>query len=419
MTQDSSVTPNLPVRDIARALVFDPDDRLLLIAYEAVRPIDPAAPEARTFWFMPGGGLEPGETHVEACRRELSEEIGVTDAAIGPQVASCDGPFHLFKTPRFARERYFVVRLPDATVDTSRLAETEDNPVLGTRWWTLDELESTAERIEPAGLAQVARDVVAGRMPAPPVALAWQSPSAGTPHEGQPSTDTPTEDSRMFPETLKSGYRSFIDGRLPDEAKRYAKLAQGQSPEVLMISCCDSRVSPEVIFDTGPGELFVIRNVANIVPPCETGGDFHGTSAAIEFAVQGLEVKHIVVLGHASCGGIKAYANPSAPLSKGDFIGKWVSLVGAAAKKAGDQSGPDYLTRLEYAMVAQSLENLMTFPFVRSRVMSGRLALHGAHFGIARGELLLRDPDTGVFKPAIDREGRSLSPTSLIGCFQS
>ncbi|KQQ48904.1 carbonate dehydratase [Methylobacterium sp. Leaf125] len=223
----------------------------------------------------------------------------------------------------------------------------------------------------------------------------------------------------MFPETLKAGYRSFIDGRLTDEAKRYAKLAEGQSPEVLMISCCDSRVSPEVIFDTGPGELFVIRNVANIVPPHETGGDYHGTSAAIEFAVEGLEVKHIVVLGHATCGGIKAYANSSKPLSQGDFIGKWVSLVGPAAEKVGAQNGPDYLTRLEYAMVGQSLTNLMTFPFVRKRVESGQLALHGAHFGIARGELLLRDPETGAFNPAIDGEGRRLGPTSSIGCFQS
>ena len=168
------MTQDLTVRDIARALVFDPDQRLLLIAYESVRPIDPAKPEDRTFWFMPGGGLEAGETHVEACRRELSEEIGVADAEIGPQVASCDGPFHLFRTSRYARERYFVVRLPDATVDTSRLAETEDNPVLGTRWWTLAELETTSERIEPQGLAAVARDIIAGTIPGTPIVLTWR-----------------------------------------------------------------------------------------------------------------------------------------------------------------------------------------------------------------------------------------------------
>ena len=163
-----------PVRDVARALVFDPDGRLLLIAYEATRPIPGAPGDRRAFWFMPGGGLEPGESHVEACRRELEEEIGVADAPIGPEVGRCEGPFLLFRQPRHARERYFAVRLPDSRVDTSRLAETEDNPVLGTRWWSLDELGATDERIEPAGLAALARAVVAGDMPEEPVRLRWQ-----------------------------------------------------------------------------------------------------------------------------------------------------------------------------------------------------------------------------------------------------
>ncbi|MFC6389593.1 NUDIX hydrolase [Methylorubrum zatmanii] len=164
---------DLPTRDIARALVFDPANRLLLIEYEAVRPIDPAKPDALGFWFMPGGGLEPGETHEEACRRELSEEIGVVDVALGPCVAVCDGPFHLFRTPRHARERYFVVRLPSDVVDTSRLAETEDNPVRGTRWWPLDELAASAERIEPAGLAALAQRIASGDVPPEAVRLNW------------------------------------------------------------------------------------------------------------------------------------------------------------------------------------------------------------------------------------------------------
>ena len=166
---------DLPTRDIARALVFDPSNRLLLIEYEAVRPIDPAHPEALGFWFMPGGGLEPGESHEVACRRELSEEIGVADVALGPCVAVCDGPFRLFRKPRWARERYFVVRLASDAVDTSRLAETEDNPVRGTRWWPLAELAASAERIEPAGLAELAQRIAAGDVPDQPVRLDWQN----------------------------------------------------------------------------------------------------------------------------------------------------------------------------------------------------------------------------------------------------
>ncbi|MFF8801992.1 MULTISPECIES: NUDIX hydrolase [unclassified Methylobacterium] len=165
----------LPTRDIARALVFDPDNRLLLIEYEAVRPIDHAQPEARGFWFMPGGGLEPGESHEVACRRELSEEIGVAEVELGPCVAVCDGPFHLFRKPRFAREHYFVVRLSSDAIDTSRLAETEDNPVRGTRWWPLDELAASAERVEPAGLAALAQRIVSGDVPPEPVRLTWQN----------------------------------------------------------------------------------------------------------------------------------------------------------------------------------------------------------------------------------------------------
>ncbi|MGU3536259.1 carbonic anhydrase [Methylobacterium sp. A54F] len=220
----------------------------------------------------------------------------------------------------------------------------------------------------------------------------------------------------MFPTALTEGYRAFLDDRFPKESKRFKDLAESQAPEVLLIGCCDSRVSPEVIFDVGPGELFVIRNVANIVPPYETGGDYHGTSAAIEFAVQALEVKHIVVMGHATCGGIKAFANKAQPLSPGNFIGKWVSLVKPAEEKAGDSSAPDYLTRMEHAMVSQSLENLMTFPFVRERVEAGKVELHGAHFGVANGQLLVRDPATGDFGPVVDRAGQPLRPSAMINC---
>jgi len=162
----------LPVRHIARAIVLDPADRVLLIEYTSVHAKAPDGSPLH-FWFMPGGGLEPGEDNVTACARELGEEIGRSDVAIGPQVASCDGPFHLFRQSRDARERYFLVRLPDDRVDTSRLAETEDNPVVGTRWWPLAELTAAKERIEPAGLAGVIAHLVAGTMPPAPPVLHW------------------------------------------------------------------------------------------------------------------------------------------------------------------------------------------------------------------------------------------------------
>src|ERR687883_1238155 len=166
----------------------------------------------------------------------------------------------------------------------------------------------------------------------------------------------------MFPERLIAGYRSFLQDRLPRERSRFAALAEtGQRPEVMVISCCDSRVSPEVIFDASPGELFIVRNVANLVPPFETGGAFHGTSAALEFAVMALKVRHIVIMGHARCGGIRPFADASAPLSPGDFIGRWMSLIAPAAERLGQPDGDlsNYLPRLEWASIENSLANLM------------------------------------------------------------
>ncbi|CAO4163285.1 carbonic anhydrase [Methylorubrum populi] len=225
----------------------------------------------------------------------------------------------------------------------------------------------------------------------------------------------------MFPQVLTDGYRSFLGERLPNERRKYESLGKdGQNPEVLLIGCCDSRVAPEVIFDTGPGQIFTIRNVANIVPPAEHDSAYHGTSSAIEFAVQALKVKHIVVLGHATCGGIKAAGFGADPLSSGNFIGRWVSLVKPATEtlaQAGDGKDKEgYLTRLEYAMIGQSLKNLMTFDFVREAVEAGKLQLHGAHFGIETGELRIRDPKSGEFESVVSRDGQTLAASALIGC---
>ena len=205
-----------------------------------------------------------------------------------------------------------------------------------------------------------------------------------------------------FPPRLLEGYRMFCSGRLKSEQERFRQLAEsGQSPEIMVIGCSDSRVSPEVIFDAHPGELFVVRNVANLVPPYTPDGATRAVSAALEFAVMALKVKHIVVLGHALCGGIRAYAEHIKPLSPGDFIGKWMELIAPAADKAGKPekfaTHAEYLTALEHQSVVTTLDNLMTFPCVRILVERKKLQLHAAYFAVGTGLLSVRDPETGVF----------------------
>lgn len=205
-----------------------------------------------------------------------------------------------------------------------------------------------------------------------------------------------------FPKTLIEGYRTFQTQRLPTEQSRYRELSErGQSPEVMVIGCCDSRVSPEVIFDAKPGELFVVRNIANLVPIYQPDENAHGVSAALEYAVQVLRVKHIVVLGHAQCGGIRAFIDKIAPLSPGDFIGKWMSMFvkpGEIIEQRAHESMQDFATRVEKAAVLRSLENLMTFPCIEILVSRGKLNLHGAYFGVAEGSLFVLDKATNQFK---------------------
>ena len=218
-----------------------------------------------------------------------------------------------------------------------------------------------------------------------------------------------------FPDSLLEGYRSFRDHRYEPERARYRALAEhGQTPEVMVIACCDSRSAPETIFHAAPGEIFVVRNVANLVPPHEPDGRHHSTSAALEFAVQSLRVRHIVVLGHGRCGGIRAALHPEAePLSPGDFIGKWMTLLGPAARAVaadaatgagpgagGGQTEAERQTALERASIRHSVANLRSFPCVSILEDRGRLHLHGAWFDIADGELWTMDPATGDFSPA-------------------
>jgi carbonic anhydrase len=204
-----------------------------------------------------------------------------------------------------------------------------------------------------------------------------------------------------FPQRLIDGNNAFLSERLPREQSRFRALAEsGQRPEIMVIGCADSRVSPEVIFDARPGELFVVRNVANIVPPYAPDERAHGVSAALEFGVGALHVKHIVVLGHAQCGGIKAFAEDATPLSPGDFIGNWMKLMAPAAAKVTRESlsAADYLTRLEQANIVNSLDNLMTFPRLAKLIERGTVETHGAYFGVATGELSALDKESGKFR---------------------
>jgi len=211
-----------------------------------------------------------------------------------------------------------------------------------------------------------------------------------------------------LPDHLLNGYRNFMKGHYSQESQRYRALArEGQAPETMVIACCDSRSAPEVIFDSGPGELFVVRNVANLVPPYAPDGQYHSTSAALEFGVQSLKVKNIVVVGHGRCGGIRAALAPaSEPLSPGDFIGKWMSLLapsadavtGNALLTAGERQ-----TALERISIRYSIANLRTFPCISILEGKGRITLSGAWFDISTGELWVMNRKTGDFeRPEID-----------------
>ncbi|WP_062226817.1 carbonic anhydrase [Aureimonas frigidaquae] len=222
----------------------------------------------------------------------------------------------------------------------------------------------------------------------------------------------------LLPEHLLTGYRQFIEGRYLQETERYRSLARdGQAPDTMVIACCDSRAAPETIFGAAPGELFVVRNVANLVPPYTPDGEFHGTSAALEFAVQALKVKHIVVMGHGRCGGIKAaLAEDSEPLSPGDFIGKWMSLVEPVARQVGASelmTDGEKQTALERISIRLSITNLRSFPCVSILEGKGRLTLHGAWFDISTGELWAMDPETGDFqRPLVDVDVNETRPDS-------
>jgi carbonic anhydrase len=205
---------------------------------------------------------------------------------------------------------------------------------------------------------------------------------------------------------LVQGYRRFRETGWRRERERWSELAEGQSPKVMVIACSDSRVEPAQIFDARPGEMFVVRNVANLVPPFEPDTAYHGVSAALEFAVTQLEVDELVVMGHGFCGGCAAALTgqfDEAGHGAGHFIAHWIDMLKGARDRIRDEHPAldrAAFEAMELEGVRISLANLRTFPWVREREAAGRLKLHGAWFAIADGCLHLLDEATGEFEPA-------------------
>ncbi|MCY4591827.1 MAG: carbonic anhydrase [Alphaproteobacteria bacterium] len=202
-----------------------------------------------------------------------------------------------------------------------------------------------------------------------------------------------------FPASLLDGYRARRDTLSPGDRERAHTLARdGQRPGTMVIACCDSRVAPETVFNCAPGEIFVLRTVANLVAPYRHDAGSCATSSALEFGVEALRVRHIVVMGHALCGGIRAHADRSrTPLSPDDFIGSWTASLADLADTGAAADGD--LTALEQAAVRRSVDNLATFPFVARRLEDATLALHGTWFDVATGTVWTMDPGSGRFSP--------------------
>jgi carbonic anhydrase len=206
---------------------------------------------------------------------------------------------------------------------------------------------------------------------------------------------------------LVSGYQRFRSSGWSHQRERWAELAEGQAPKVMVIACSDSRVDPATIFDSSPGEMFVVRNVANLVPPFEMGGGRHGVSAALEFAVTQLGVPEILVMGHGQCGGCRAALTQGfkgAIPGEGGFIANWIDMLDEAREevvaKHGDSVSPEALLAMEHEAIKVSLANLRTFACIREREADGRIQLHGAFFAIDDGGLYLLDEASGQFNPA-------------------
>jgi carbonic anhydrase len=205
------------------------------------------------------------------------------------------------------------------------------------------------------------------------------------------------------PERLIEGFRRFREQHFTENDALYRQLTtEGQAPRILVVACCDSRVDPALVLDCAPGDLFVIRNVANLVPPAESrDSGRHGTSAALEFGVRNLRVEHIIVLGHAQCGGIRSLFSGSGG-ETGSYIHSWMRAAeevhAAVLRDMPDASPPEQMIACEQRAILVSLDNLMTFPWVRERVENGSLQLHGWYFDIEHGRMMRYNAATSAFE---------------------
>lgn len=203
---------------------------------------------------------------------------------------------------------------------------------------------------------------------------------------------------------LLNGYRRFYNRHFTRQDPLMAHLAtRGQSPKTLVIACSDSRVDPAIIFDADPGDIFVVRNVANIVPPYAVDGGHHGTSSAVEFAVRGLNVKHVVVLGHSGCAGISALLHGSHEHIEDGFIHRWMNIAQEARTQTlavcdGNADHPEAPRNCEQKAILISLQNLRTFPWIRERMDAGELKLHGWYFNLSNGSLSRWDEPSNEFQ---------------------
>lgn len=200
-----------------------------------------------------------------------------------------------------------------------------------------------------------------------------------------------------------AGYQRFHENYFSNDHALYQQLKQGQNPSTLVVACSDSRVDPAILLDCEPGDLFVVRNVANLVPPYETGGGLHGVSTALEFGVCFLGVQHIIVLGHSGCGGISALMHGLPQKAGSEFIENWVNIARPARDRVEAElphgSDEDQCAACELASIQFSLENLLTFPWIRERVQLGELVLHGWYFNLETGELLAYSPLNAKYEP--------------------